>query len=89
MSASRILPLAEKATLTAGSNNASTISNATVVRVLATLGNAVVFRTDSSNVIIGSFTLLNNTSELVEKNPTDKLYVTGSNIEVAKVGFTG
>ena len=89
MSASRILPLAEKATLTAGSNNATTVSNATVVRVLATLGNAVVFRTDSSNVIIGSFTLLNNTSELVEKNPTDKLYVTGSGVEVAKVGFTG
>ena len=89
MAATRILPLAEKATLTAGSNNATTVSNATVVRVLATLGNAVVFRTDSSNVIIGSFTLLNNTSELVEKNPTDKLYVTGSNIEVAKVGFTG
>mgnify|MGYP000426770807 CR=1 FL=1 len=89
MSASRILPLAEKATLTAGSSNATTVSNATVVRILATSGNVVVFRTDSSNAIIGSFTLLNNTSELVEKNSTDKIYVTGANVEVAKVGFTG
>ena len=87
--ASRILPLAEKASLTAGSSNATTVSNATVVRILATSGNVVVFRTDSSNTIIGSFTLLNNTSELVEKNPTDKIYVTGANVEVAKVGFTG
>ena len=31
---------------------------------------------------------MNNTSELVEKNPTDKIYVTGANVEVAKVGFT-
>ena len=89
MSASRILPLAEKASLTAGSGNATTVSNATVVRILATSGNAVVVRTDSSNVVIGSFTLLNNSSELVEKNPTDKIYVTGANVEVAKVGFTG
>ena len=87
--ASRILPLAEKASLTAGSSNATTVSNATVVRILATSGNVVVFRTDSSNAIIGSFTLLNNTSELVEKNSTDKIYVTGSGVEVAKVGFTG
>ena len=87
--ASRILPLAEKASLTAGSSNATTVSNATVVRILATSGNVVVFRTDSSNAIIGSFTLLNNTSELVEKNSTDKIYVTGANVEVAKVGFTG
>ena len=89
MAATRILPLAEKASLTAGSGNATTVSNATVVRILATSGNVVVFRTDSSNAIIGSFTLLNNTSELVEKNPTDKIYVTGANVEVAKVGFTG
>ena len=89
MAATRILPLAEKASLTAGSSNATTVSNATVVRILTTSGNVVVFRTDSSNAIIGSFTLLNNTSELVEKNPTDKIYVTGANVEVAKVGFTG
>ena len=89
MAATRILPLAEKVSLTAGSSNATTVSNATVVRILATSGNVVVFRTDSSNAIIGSFTLLNNSSELVEKNPTDKIYVTGANVEVAKVGFTG
>ena len=87
--ASRILPLAEKASLTAGAGNATTVSNATVVRVLATSGTAVVVRTDSNDNVIGSFTLLSNTSELVEKYPADKLYVTGSSVEVSKVGFTG
>lgn len=87
--ASRILPLAEKVSLTAGASNATTVSNATVVRVLATSGTAVVVRIDSNDDVIGSFTLLANTSELVEKYPDDKLYVTGSNVEVSKVGFTG
>jgi hypothetical protein len=87
--ASRILPLAEKVSLNVGASNATTVSNATVVRVLATSGTAVVVRTDSDDNVIGSFTLLTNTSELVEKYPTDKLYVTGSNVEVSKVGFTG
>ena len=87
--ASRILPLAEKVALAAGTDNATTVSNATVVRILATSGTAVVVRTDSDDNVIGSFTLLTNTSELVEKYPTDKLYVTGSSVEVSKVGFTG
>ena len=84
----RVLPLAAKAALSAGSNNATTVGNATVVRVVATAGVVVVFRTDSSNNVIGSFTQLNNSVELVEKNASDKIYVTGAAVEVAKVGYT-
>ena len=84
----RVLPLAAKAALAAGSSNATTVGNATVVRVVATAGAVVVFRTDSADVVIGSFTQLNNSVELVEKNPTDKIYVTGAAVEVAKVGYT-
>ena len=85
---SRILPLGQKATLAAGSGNATTVDNATVVRVLSNAGAAVVVRTDSSNVIIGSFTTVNGTADLVEKNASDKIYVTGNAVEVSKVGFT-
>ena len=85
---SRILPLGEKAALAAGSSNATTVGNATVVRIVATAGVVVVFRTDSSDTVIGSFTQLNNSVEVVEKSPTDKIYVTGAEVEVAKVGFT-
>ena len=85
---SRILPLGEKASLATGIGNSTTVTNATVVRVLSTSGAAVVIRTDSSGAIVGSFTTLNNSAELVEKKPSDFIYVTGNAVEVAKVGFT-
>ena len=53
---SRILPLGQKASLAAGSGNATTVGNATVVRVLSNAGAALVVRTDSDDNIIGSYT---------------------------------
>ena len=85
---SRLLPLGQKAALAAGSGNATTVGNATVVRVLSNAGAAVVVRTDSDDNIIGSFTTVNGTADLVEKNASDKIYVTGNAVEVSKVGFT-
>ena len=85
---SRLLPLGQKAALAAGSGNATTVSNATEVRVLSNAGAAVVVRTDSDDNIIGSFTTVNGTADLVEKNASDKIYVTGNAVEVSKVGFT-
>ena len=84
----RILPLAAKAALAVGSGNATTVDNATVVRILSTAGAAVVVRTDSDDNVIGSYTTLNNSADLVEKNASDKIYVTGNAVEVSKVGFT-
>ena len=84
----RILPLAELASLAAGSGNATTVGNATVVRVLSNAGAAVVVRTDSDDNIIGSFTSVSGTADLVEKNASDKIYVTGNAVQVSKVGFT-
>ena len=84
----RILPLAEFASLAVGSANATDVDKATVVRVLSNAGAAVVVRTDSSDNVIGSFTTLNNTADLVEKDASDKIYVTGNAVQVSKVGFT-
>ena len=84
----RILPVGEKVALAAGSSNKTTVGNSTVIRIVATAGNVVVVRTDSSDNIIGSFTQLNNTVEVVEKYTSDKIYVTGAAVEVAKIGFT-
>ena len=84
----RILPLAELASLAVGSGNATDVDKATVVRVLSNAGAAVVVRTDSDDNVIGSFTTLNNSVDLVEKNASDKIYVTGNAVEVSKVGFT-
>ena len=84
----RILPVGEKVALATGSGQATTVSGATVIRIVATAGNAVVIRTDSSDNIIGSFTQLNNTVEYVEKYAPDKIYVTGSAVEISAVGYT-
>ena len=84
----RILPVGVKASLATGSGQATTVGNATVVRIVATAGNAVVFRTDSADAVIGSFTQLNNTVEYVEKHQKDKIYVTGNAVEVSAVGYT-
>ena len=84
----RILPLAELASLAVGSGNATNVDKATVVRVLSNAGAALVFRTDSDDNIIGSFTSVSGAADLVEKNASDKIYVTGNAVEVSKVGFT-
>ena len=62
--------------------------NATVVRVLSNAGAALVVRTDSDDNIIGSYTSVSGAADLVEKNASDKIYVTGNAVEVSKVGFT-
>ena len=85
---SRILPLGAKAALSTGDSNATTVGNATVVRVLSNAGAAVVVRIDSDDNVIGSFTTVSGTADLVEKNASDKIYVTGNAVEVSKVGFT-
>jgi len=84
----RILPVGEKVALAAGSSNKTTVGNSTVIRIVATAGNVVVVRTDSSDNIIGSFTQLNNTVEYVEKYAPDKIYVTGNAVEISAVGYT-
>jgi len=84
----RILPVGEKVALAAGSSNKTTVGNSTVIRIVATAGNVVVVRTDSSDNIIGSFTQLNNTVEYVEKYAPDKIYVTGAAVEISAVGYT-
>ena len=86
--ATRILPVGAEAPLAAGSGNATNVGGATVVRVLATAGSVVVFRTDEDDGAIGSFTMMNNTAEMVEKYHSDKIYVTGAAVEVSAVGYT-
>ena len=59
------------AALAVGAANSTTVDKATLVRVLNTSGSSsVLYVQDSSYTGIGSVTLLNNTSELVEKKET-------------------
>ena len=71
---------------------ASSFSEATVVRLAnpSTTDYVITVATNNGGSgTIGTFTMLANTSELLEKNPTDVVFVnTGSDVKGAKVGFT-
>ena len=86
----RLLVLGDEITVAAGAGNSTTVDSATVVRVLNASGGAVqIIVQDSSFTGIGSFTMLNGTSELVEKKASDLIHSTGGLVRLAKVGFTG
>lgn len=78
-----------EANLVAGIGNSTTVGSSTLVRVVnASGGSVVVVLRNSSLTGIGSITMLNNTSEIVEKASTDLIHVLGGTVQVAKVGFT-
>ena len=70
---------------------ASSFSEATVVRLVNTTSDArlvTVAENNGGSATIGTFTILGSTSELLEKNPTDVVFVdSGTNVKGAKVGF--
>tara|TARA_X000001382_G_C3037936_1_gene136875 strand:+ start:168 stop:443 length:276 start_codon:yes stop_codon:yes gene_type:complete len=72
---------------------ASSFSEATVVRLAnpSTSDYVITVATDNSGSgTIGTFTMLANTSELLEKNPTNVVFVSsGTDVLGTKVGFTG
>ena len=72
---------------------ASSFSEATVVRLAnpSTSDYVITVATDNSGSgTIGTFTMLANTSELLEKNPTNVVFVSsGTDVKGTKVGFTG
>ena len=71
---------------------ASSFSEATVVRLVNTTTDArlvTVAEDNTGTTTIGTFTILGSASELVEKNPTNVVFVdAGTNVKGAKVGFT-
>ena len=78
--------LAEEVALNAATN----VSNATVVRVYNNSSSAsVITRTDASDVTIGSLTLKNYESVILEKEPTDKLVAGsgGTAVKGVKIAF--
>ena len=72
---------------------ASSFSEATVVRLAnpSTTDYVVTVATNNGGSgTIGTFTMLANTTELLEKNPTHVVFVSsGTDVKGTKVGFTG
>ena len=70
---------------------ASTFSSATVVRLINTTATArVVTVVDEvgGSTTIGSFTMLGNSVEFVEKKSTEAIYAADASVLGAKVGYT-
>ena len=71
---------------------ASSFSEATVVRLANPSTNDYVITVSENNsgsATVGTFTLLANTSEMLEKQPTHVVHVaSGTDVLGAKVGFT-
>ena len=79
----------DEANLATGIGNSTTVGSATLVRVVNSSGGSVVVVVRNSELTgIGSITMLNNTSEFIEKAGSDLLHVLGGTVQVAKVGFT-
>tara|TARA_B100000085_G_scaffold202287_1_gene185817 strand:+ start:221 stop:478 length:258 start_codon:yes stop_codon:yes gene_type:complete len=71
-------------------NSATNVGNATVVRVYNGHSAAVVItRTDASDSTIGSLTVVNGETVVLEKEPTDKLVASagGTDVKGVKVAF--
>ena len=87
----RTLLLADEIALPTTTGTATSFSAATVVRLVNTTGTAAVINVveTQSGTGIGSFTMLGNTTELLEKNATYCVYSSAATVKGTKVGFTG
>jgi len=89
---SRILVKGTQITVPNTVGAASSFSEATVVRLANPSSNdrlVTVAESNSGISTIGTFTILADTTELLEKKPTDVVFVNaGTDVLGAKVGFT-
>jgi hypothetical protein len=78
-----------EADLAAGIGNSTTVGSATLVRVVNASGGSVVINLQNSAFTgIGSITMINNTTEIIEKTGSDLIYALGGTVKVSKIGFT-
>ena len=70
---------------------ASTFGSATAVRLVNTTGTArvvTIINEVGGSTTIGTFTLLGNTKEVVEKRSTEAIYAAHASVRGAAVGYT-
>ena len=87
----RILPLGTEITVPNSVGTATSFSEATVVRLAnpSTSNLVITVQETAGGTTVGTFTLLANTAELLEKKPTHVVSVaSGTDVLGAKVGFT-
>ena len=87
----RTLLLGNEIALPVNTGTATSFSSATVVRLVNTTGTSQVITVveTQSGTGIGSFTMLGNTTELLEKNASYCVFASAATVKGTKVGFTG
>ena len=90
---SRILLMGDEISVPTNTGTATSFSSATVVRLFNESGSTqIVTVVESQNgTRVGTFSLFNNSTELLEKKASHCVYTDGQQptIKGAKVGFTG
>ena len=89
----RTLLLGDEIALPVNTGTATSFSSATVVRLVNTSGNPIVVTVveTQNGTTVGSFSLLDKSTELLEKKASHCVYTDGQQptIKGTKVGFTG
>jgi len=82
-------PLGDEVNLATGIGNSTNVGNASVVRVTNASGSSVVVGLQTSGFVgFSTFTMLNNTQDIVVKRPDDLIHVLGGTVQVVKIAFT-
>ena len=87
--ASRTLVTGSEAACGVDAANASTFGSATVVRLVNTTSTArvVTVATAVGGTTVGTFTLLGNTVEFVDKKPTQAIFAAHASVLGTSVGY--
>ena len=87
----RLLVKGTQAACPTGTGTASTFGNATVVRLVNTASGAdhLVTVVEAQNgAVVGTFTLMRSTSEVIEKQSSHAIFVANAAVLGAQVGYT-
>jgi hypothetical protein len=87
----RIKVSGAEAALPTTTGTATSFTSATVVRLINTATTSdylVTVVEEQSGTVVGSFTVLRQTSEILEKQPSHCIYAANAAVLGAKVGFT-
>jgi len=87
----RTLLLADEITVPGSTGAATSFSSATVVRLVNNNNSAAVVSVvqTQGGTGVGTFTMLGNTTEYLEKQPSYCVFAVGGTVTGVKVGFTG
>ena len=82
-------PLGNEVNLATGIGNSTTVGNASVVRVTNASGSTVVVGLQTAGFVgFSTFTMLDNTQDIVVKRPDDLIHALGGTVQVVKIAFT-